>query len=278
LSLISEKKKCGFNRLLKDYTNGLAVIAMVSTKLPKNWPSRFVVGSFVITWLILSNTIAGKMIEFLNANLGMRDIKNVDELFKSDLIINIPAAMKMLYDQDYGDDVSNNYKLLHRAYKEALKRSNEGDKFAFADEFNFAQIFQTKKYAITVSDNFAHRVLRMFYDEKGNDLITFVDSRAEIYYSNLIPRNSPFVETFNEILMRILEAGIANYQKSLAEADSNLIYIQRAKNGKIASTEPQSISLTQLSYIFYFYLWSAALSVCVFLMEIFVHALPLVVK
>lgn len=271
LNVKNDNKKQRFVDLTKYYSDGFAVVTQVSTKLPTTWPSRFVIGSFVIAWLVLSNTIAGKMIEFLNANLGMRNIQTVDELFKSDLIISIPAAMKMLYDQDYGEDVSDHYKFMHKTYKNSLRKFKKGDTFAFPDEFNFDQVFQTKKYAVAVSDNFAFRSLRMFYDEKGNDLITFVDSRAEIFYSNLIQRNSPFVETFNEILMKILEAGITNYQNSLAEADSNLLYIQRAKNGKLPSTDPQSISLTQLSYIFYFYLWSIGLTV--FLIENFVYVL-----
>lgn len=54
----------------------------------------------------------------------------------------------------------------------------------------------------------------MFYDEKGNELITYVDSETEIFYTSLIPRSSPFVERFNEIWMRFSEAVVANYQKS----------------------------------------------------------------
>lgn len=271
-----DKRKRGFNHFVKNYINAFAICALVSTKLSKNWPSRCVTGSFIIAWLVLSNIYAGKMIEFLNANLGMRNIQTIDELFKSDLIVNIPAAMRMLYDQDYGENVSEHYKFLHKAYKKTLMSSNQGDKHAFPDEFNFAQIFRTKKYAVAVSDNFAFTSLRMFYDTKGNDLITYVDSGAEIFYSSLTPRSSPFVEAFNEILMGIMEAGIANYQKSLAEADSNLIYIRRAKNGHLASTTPQSISITQLSYIFYFYLVSIVITVCVFLLEILFYAMPLV--
>jgi hypothetical protein len=84
--------------------------------------------------------------------------------------------------------------------------------------------FEKQKYAFGCSGNFAFRTLRMFYDEKGNDLITSVDSKDDVFYATLIPRTSPFVDTFNEILIRIMEAGIVNYQKSLNESDSNLLW------------------------------------------------------
>lgn len=273
-----ERRDKKFNSLIRNYILEIAIMTQVSMKLPKNWPSRCIIGSYTISWLILSNTYAGKMIEFLNTNLGLRDIKTVEELLRSDLIINIPSGMVMLYSEENPTTSSQSYRVLHEAYKAALIKASKGDKFAFADEFNFAEIFQTKKYAVACTSNFAFRILRMMYDATGNDLITTIDSGSELLYATLVPRDSPFVETFNEILMQMVEAGIESYQTSLAEADSNLLYIDRIKNGKIATKQPQSITLNQLSYIFYLYLASVAITFCVFLSEILTYLVLLIWK
>jgi hypothetical protein len=276
LSGMKNQKKRGLNSLTKNYIDGIGIITLVSIKLPQNWPSRWVIGSYALVWLTLSNVYASKMIEFLNTSGGLNDIKNMDELIESNLIIKIPTAMAMLYKQDNRETASKWYNFMHECYKQNIASQQKGERYALPDEFNFAEMILTKKFAITVSDNFAFRVLRMFYDNKGRDLITSVDTKTELFYAPFLPRTSPFVERFNDILIRILEAGITNYQTRLAEIDSNLLYIQRAKNGHLWLDLPQAISFTQLAYIFYYYIGAITVCFCVFILEIFFHSISVI--
>jgi hypothetical protein len=122
----SSRSKITFESFLKEYLRIYSILMFVSVKLPKNWPSRFIIGSVVLVWLVIGNTYSGKMIEFLNANLGITDLKSIDELLKSSFKIVIPFPYIVLFEQGNYKTSPASHLLIYEIIKKARVEEAKG--------------------------------------------------------------------------------------------------------------------------------------------------------
>lgn len=264
----SGSMKSAMQSLTHNYLMFFSIMTFVSIKLPPYWPSRYVVGSVVLVWLVVGNTYAGKMIEFLNTSFGLKQIGSIEEMTTTSLEVKIPYPMAILFEGNF-DDATESHLFINKVVKKARAMESVSDRMAFIDVDNMGEMIRSRRYALLFLDNLIELLEKSFFDESGNDILTHIDDTPyEYYYAMSVPKTSPFVERFNEILMHILEAGITKYQMSLATSETDLIYIRRVMNGKVPSNSVKSISLDQLYSIFYLYFSAMAASFVVLLFEI----------
>lgn len=266
---LSLSKKCPTDSLANNYLMFYSIMTFVSIKLPVNWPSRYITGAVILVWLIIGNTYAGKMIEFLNTSFGLKQISSIEEMTRTSLEVKIPYPMAILFEGDF-DNATRSHLFINKVVKKARAMESVSDRMAFIDVDNMGEMIQSRKYALLFLDNLIDLLLKSFFDESGNNILTHIDETPyEYYYAMSAPKTSPFITRFNEVLMHILEAGISKYQMSLAIGETDLIYIRRVKTGKVQSNSVKSISLNQLYSIFYLYFGALAGSFIVFFGELF---------
>lgn len=271
-NFISGKRKSPFNALVLCYLNYFAIMNFISIKLPRYWPSRFIYGSILIVWIILGNIFAGKMIEFLNTNSGLKQIESIDELTKSNLLIKVPYPMAILFEGNF-QNASSSHQFLNQIVIESRKLERKGDRLAFIDVENMGEMIRSRKYAMLFLENLIDFLEKKYFDEKnGRNILTHIeDTPYEYYYAISVPKTSAFVSRFNEILMRIFEAGISKYQMMMAMIENDLMYIRRVKAGQVPNDAIKKISINQLSSVFYLYLFCLLTCFSIFLCELFIH-------
>jgi hypothetical protein len=273
LDHISLADRCSFESLARNYLMLFSIITFVSIKLPRYWPTRFITGAVVLAWLVIGNTYAGKMIEFLNTSLGLKQIGSIDELTRTSLEVKVPYPMAILFEGDLGEATQSHLYLNKVIKKSRILERAENPK-AFVDVHNMGEMIRSKKYSILFFDFIISFLEKSYYDDYGNDFMTHIkETPYEYFYATSVPKTSPFVGRFNEILMRIFEAGISKYQMNKAISETDLIYIRRMKIGKIDLNGLKSISLTQLSSIIYLFFISLVITFLVFLCEILINVI-----
>lgn len=265
------KKYTIFESLTSNYLMFYAIMTFVSVKLPKNWTSRWIIGGVIILWLIIGNMYSSKMIEFLNTNSGLKQIESIDELMESGLSVRVPYPMAILFEGDF-QNTSKSHQFINRVVTKSRELERAGNKWAFVDVENMGDLIRSKKFALLILDNLIDHVENVYYDKNGNNILTHIERTPYEYnYATSVPKTSPFVQRFNEVLMRIFEAGISKYQMNMALSDNDLIYIRRMKEGNVPNNGLKSISLQQLYSVFHVYLISIVSCLCIFIAEIALH-------
>lgn len=218
------------------------------------------------------------MVEFLNTNVGLRQIKSIDELIKTNLIIKIPYPMAMLFEGDFRN-TSTSHIFLNKIVEKSRDLERKGDRMAFIDVENMDEMIKSRKYAMLYLDYIIDYLEKRHFDENGNNILTHIeDSPYEYYYATSVPKTSPFVTRFNEIIMRIFEAGISKYQMMMAMTNNDLMYIRRVKAGQVANDDVKSISIKQISSVFYIYLYGVSACLTIFFCEIFFYRITKEIK
>lgn len=260
-----------FDSITSNYLLLYAIMTFVSYKLPKHWTSRWIIGGVIIIWLVIGNIYSGKMIEFLNTDSGLKQIKSIEEIMESDLIVKVPYPMAILFEGNF-ENTSKSHQFINKVVKESRKQEKARDKLAFIDIGNMDAMIRSKKYALLLLDNLIDHVEAVYYDKKGHNIMTHVEKTPYEYnYASSVPKTSPFVQSFNEILMRIFEAGLPKYQMNMAMVENDLIYIRRIKTGNVPNDCLKSISLNQLYSVFSLYFIMIGFSICAFIIEIVLY-------
>lgn len=267
LNLIGGCKKSFFDAITSCYLKYFGIMGFVSVELENFWTSRYVYGGILLMWITIGNTYSGKMIEFLNINGGLKQIGSIEELIKTNLIIKVPYPMAILFEGNF-EDATESHKFLNRIVDESRKLEKVGDRMAFIDVENMGEMIRSRNYAMLYLDNLIDFLEKKHFDKNGNNILTHIeDTPYECYYATSVPKTSAFVSRFNEIIMRIFEAGISKYQLMLAMIDNDLIYIRRVKADQVPNDCIKSLSIKQMSSIFYLYIYAITTCIFVFLLE-----------
>jgi hypothetical protein len=209
----------------------------------------------------------------LNTSLGLKQIGSIDELTRTSLEVKVPYPMAILFEGDLGE-ATHSHLYLNKVIKKSRILERAENPKAFVDVHNMGEMIRSKKYSILFFDFIISFLEKFYYDDYGNDFMTHIkETPYEYFYASSVPKTSPFVGRFNEILMRIFEAGISKYQMNKAISETDLIYIRRMKIGKIDLNGLKSISLTQLSSIIYLFFISLVITFLVFLCEILINVI-----
>lgn len=137
-------------------------------------------------------------------------------------------------------------------------------------EYFAEQLIGNEKFAYLWSDLYVDNYLNQFYDPyTGENLLEQVPEIAyEFYISLMAPKNSPFIEKFNKILLEYVETGIIDYHTKRAEADNDMIWIQRTLKGETPKTEAKAIRFSEIMPVFVIYIYFISASGVLFVLEI----------
>jgi hypothetical protein len=140
-------------------------------------------------------------------------------------------------------------------------------------EFFDGQLKRDNKFAYLWSDLYVGNFLDQFYDpETGENLFENVPETAyEFYISLMAPKASPFIEKFNEVLVRYVETGIHQYHTSRALMDMKMTWIQRVLNGEIPEHVDEPIKLNEIIIVFEIYLYLCAAAFIIFSLELVIY-------
>lgn len=202
----------------------------------------------------------------MNSNIGLNDIKTLEQLLKSNLIIKIPNTLETLFTDDENSVAPTE---LHSLMNQALRVQNNRSNVTLLNEDDLFAAFKNRDAAILLPENYArHYVSTIFDNSTGEDCLSLVEEGPYVYYvSNMVPKKSPFKKRFNEITTWTVEAGIIRYQISQAIYDDAMTYLDRAKMGKVPIKKFRNVTFNQLIKLFYLYLVLNGIAFVVFLVE-----------
>lgn len=255
-SRISSTKTKAYGR---DTIYIFALMNNISSKHSTLIASRVVVATILFYTTMISALFQGTIIKNLNQNQQAGAITTVNQLLKENYDLTIDHAMVPIFKQQGGSELGERLRTVAQQPEKVFNVATDG----------YRALRKNSKVAF-LSTHLMLAALNKFYDnETGENLFESVpESVFEFYVSPMVPKHSPFIETFNFWLMKYQEVGIQIYQFNRALDDVRNVMIYRVKNGLMTKFNHHIIELHDLISIFYFYLLLLLICVSTFVMEI----------
>lgn len=224
----------------------------VSVKHSKSTSARLVIATFLFYVLIGSTLYQGLLIKNLNASEKLGAITTIRELLNLNYKLVVTPSMITVFllqkefDKERGDV---HYRALK--YKEGVS-TEEGLKDLLAN----------KDVGFLWAGRYTGSYLNRFYDPiTGENLLEVIPrSLFEFYVASMAPKASPFIDKFNDIILRIIESGLHVHQMNQAYMDNDKIWYQRLRNG--LTPKPPSLSLTMRDTLNIFKMYMLLITSC----------------
>ncbi|KAJ3652666.1 hypothetical protein Zmor_018611 [Zophobas morio] len=108
-----------------------------------------------------------------------------------------------------------------------------------------------------------------FVDDEGEPLLHIVDECFTTFYiSFIVPKNSIFLPTFNDVIIKLFESGLTNKWYEDVQFSS---FVAKMDDMKVKTETSESISFDEIKAVFYVLLLGLALSLAVFCLEVFLE-------
>lgn len=240
----------------------VAIIHNNSTKQSRNRSTRTVAATLMFYSLIMSSLFQSMIVKCLNTNLVEGKITTIQQLIDEGYKIKMPGFVSLVLKEQEIYKVSNMMNVTKQTYFDVRSSSRDLKTILTSPEniaYLWAELFKT---------NYLNQ---FFDDETGENLFESVPEIAyEFYLSMMVPKHSPFIESFNEVLSRYIETGIGDYHIRQAYMDNDRIWIKRVREGKIPKRET-AIKVEDLRDAFKSYIALNVLSIVAFAVEIFIR-------
>ena len=250
----------------KSVMMAIAMLCNISMKHSKRIATRIVIFSLLFFALIESSLFQGNIIKNMNFKNNTKAISTIEQLMDSNLVLDIPYSLSYVL-----RDVSGNrcYDKLRKIAR-AMKGISEVD---YYEEMGVNQVLHNKSIAFLMSTLYAFSYLEQFYDnETGENSLTHVhESPFEFYKSMMAPKDSPFIDNFNNAMLRISESGLPFKMGLTADWEYHRVNYYRAKHGHFPKTGKEKLSLYQLLLTFEVFLFLHGLACLIFMVEILVE-------
>lgn len=227
-SKIKNRKRISFVRSVF-FTFGLQ--NNIALKHPPLIVTRMVIASILFYTLVFTSVFQSTAIQNLSTGRVSGNIESLDDLYYSDYEIQVKPDLAAI--------------LGHTKFSDRFQLTLNPNKTS------------NRKFATIYGEDMAYDLLEKH--QKYFQVLS--ETPFEFYDTMMIPKHSPFKDKFNEIISRIVEAGIVEYQYRLAINYSN-------KNFKNAGKKARKLDLSDLSSFFILYVQLNSLAVLVFLLEI----------
>jgi hypothetical protein len=147
------------------------------------------------------------------------------------------------------------------------------DDIKLPHQFFESQMTRDDKFAYLWTDIHVGNYMNNYYDPAtGENLFVHIPEVAyEFYISLMAPKNSPFIEKFNEILLRFVETGIGSYHMSKAYTDNDMVWIRRMIANEVPKEQDKAIKLNEMKMAFEVYIYLCIGSIIIFLLEVIIH-------
>ncbi len=202
-----EKLQWSYGRLLVgrrwcSYLDGVLVclnlysifLMIPINRIRTNWPERIFVVTVVLFAFVVASSFQGSMIKFLTYETYEHDLRKIEELAKADLnIMSGSLNLKELFETDENPIMS---KLLA--------------KFSWNEKKDILGEIVTKRKAAAIgrkSDMEAK--IATSYVKDNQILLHIMEECPRSYHiAYLVPKKSPYVTAFNDVINYLVEAGI----------------------------------------------------------------------
>lgn len=237
-----------------------AILNSISMKLSKLPSTRIVIAFILFFALVFSSIFQSIIVKNLNSNQVLGKITKIEELVNEGYKIRMPDYVATMFKTPGIDKVSWMLNVTKTSYLSAA--------YPFYD---FKQIFRPSKKTAFLWTNLYHTsYLDRFYNKTtGENLYESVPEVAfEFFIAMMAPKNSPFIESFNEFLIQFSEIGLANYFLARGYDKNELIMIQRIRNGHVPKPRDLAIKYSDLSLCFEAFLWLCLTAIAIFSAEL----------
>jgi len=238
------------------------IFALMNNVAMKNSPyaaSRIITIAVLFFTLFVSALYQSTILKNLNTNKLLGQMESIDQLISENYTVGMPPYIALLFREEGTNKISRALQNGKMDFMDALIRPEEA----------IEKLKYEKRLAYLWTSLYTGNYLDQFFDEDGEDLIEAVPENAyEFYISLMAPKHSPFIETFNEILLRYVESGIAHYSLEQADNDNDKIRIQRILNGQTEKKKSKSLKFNDLIIAFEIFALLCFCSILMFFIEI----------
>lgn len=222
-------------------------------------------GVTLFAFIIFGNTFQGTIVSQLSTPNVDANIQTIQELVDSDTVLEAVNTFFNLLKPEEGDNASLSVRLYQK-----LKLGDDNTHTTTAKLIAKGRL--PKNEGFLTRSGFAFYLRALHYDPRTGDEVFHIvpESPVSFYLSSSVPKTSPYIDIFNENLLRISEAGLI--QKALIDENIEiyLIYIKRTRKRHV-SGELKPIRLENLKNVFKLYCLMISLTVIAFILEIVHH-------
>lgn len=255
----SKIKNCKTKTFGRDLIYIIGLLNNISSRHSKLVATRIVVATILFYATVISALFQGTIIQNLNYNEQSAAITTVNQLLKENYVLTMDSTTSTIFREQGGSELGEKLKTVSLDPNKVFNVSRDG----------YEAVKANKKVAF-LSTNLVLASLNKYYDNKtGENIYEAVPETVfEFYVSPMVPKHSPFIETFNYWLLKYREVGIRIYQMQRALNDVDNAMVFRVKNGFVSKLDHHVIQLHDLVSIFYLYLLLSAICVAAFIVEI----------
>ncbi|XP_062536408.1 uncharacterized protein LOC134205293 [Armigeres subalbatus] len=214
--------------------------------------------------LITYSVFQGNMIKEVNTADNSRDLQTIQELMDSSLNISIDPSFTTFF--KYSEQVTARYNLENRIMMEGLDTPQL-----------LSRLITKRSFAKLLAQDKIEEFVPQFYDNKtGEALLHVIPEVAYEFYSAMyVPLTSPYVETFNRILLQYIDAGLIEYGTDRMTFETQLLVIRRRAGGNFMERENQAatIDLGALKVIIFLVFGLFAVAILVFCGELLIKSM-----
>lgn len=246
----SNTGKITFHQTFFDF---LSVIFNANAKAFSSSTSIRIFLAVVYFYGLLQHTfIQSTIIKNFNTNIHFGQIKKLNQLVDQNYNIFLLNQTKLIF-RNFGGN-----KFADKLREVSNRVDNRTSEFPIG-----------KKDAVFYGKMKANFFITTHYDNATKEsLYTIVPEQLEFSESFMVPRKSPYQLHFNEIIQRIIDAGISHHEINLGKFGITIQMIRRAKRGDIPNKGNKPIKLSDISITIFLYLSFNALAILTFLLEL----------
>lgn len=213
----------------------------VSVKLSQVTSVRITTLTIVFYAVIASSLMQGKSVEKLNSSRDFGTIDTVEGLIENGYELVVSHILANVLKKQSDDQTRDTWRNVSLRSVQAREGPNV--------------ILKSKNLAFLLPQRHCGNYLEQFYDpQTGENLFEVIDESAfEFYVAAMVPKASPFIEKFNDLILRFNRGGLDEYHLNVAEIDERVIWYQRVKNGFLPKAPESNLKFIELFPAFKLY-------------------------
>lgn len=216
-------------------------------------------GSFLVITLNINSIYQGNIITQLNSKPQFGEISTIEQLLDTKLNIYVNEHLLPFMEPYKNFDEGTVFRRMYERRETKVKK--------FEDQLKITSINRTAAF-LTPEIYISTFMAESF--ENGVKRVEKVPETPMKYFSGLmIPKNSPYIKRFNEIIDLIVAAGIVNYQTDKAKREADLGYIGKIKKYGIEGNKLKLLGMKELKSLFHCYIILCCLAIVLFTFELF---------
>lgn len=254
--------------VIENILHVFAIYHHVSVKHSSFTSTRIVTITIVFCALIFNSLMQGSIVKMLNNSKNYDAIDTIQELLEKNFNLLVPRILNNFMKVQSGTVL----------YDKLRKVSEESTGVTTAE--GLRMVLEGKDVASVMSESYCGNYLNQFYDPlSGENLRKVIPENAfELYLAYMVPKVSPFIKKFNEIISHIVESGIDVYHYKQAEIDNDDIWFRRMRGGLTPKAQSLALKFNEFKGMFQLYLWLICVCVVFFCAEICVFNLKRFLK